>query len=108
MNEIGFEGFNDARALHFGQINAERNLSVERKGKALRVAHRKALVLDRQVLFRRFATHSQNIDFISCFLEELEHFFETVRVARNVSEWRGFHHQTDFARPIALEWGSIG
>ena len=108
VNEIWFEILNDLGPFHFWQVNCQADMIVQRESETLRVTNRKALMRTGQVFHGRFTVNREDIDFIARLFQEFEHFFETIRVARNVRERCRFYHKTNFSFWIAFEGRNIG
>jgi len=107
MNQVGTEALADAGALHFGQIKGQRNLAIQRKGKSQSVSDGKGFEFGGQFRGRRLGIHRQNVNVISCFAHELEHFFEAVGITRHVCERCGLDHETNLAWLVTTERGCI-
>ena len=95
VNQIGAKLFQDAGALHFGQIYRETDLVVEGEGKALGVSNGVIEEGFGQFFGRSLGVDGKNINLIAGFGKKLEHFFESIGVARHVRKGRRFHHETN-------------
>lgn len=100
MNQIRLEVFANLRSLHFWQVARERNLIVQRKRKAKCMLNAIAKHFLGQLLGGGFAVDRNDFHLVSCFLHEFQHFFETIGISTDMSEWSRFYHETNFARRV--------
>lgn len=81
MNEIWLEPFHDACTFHFGQIDTERNVIVQWKGKALGVSDGIRQERFGQLWWRCLRIDSQNVNYILGLVQMFEEFLEPIRIA---------------------------
>lgn len=108
VNDIWFEILDDLGPFHFWQVYCQADMIVQRESKTLSVTNRKSLMRSGQIFHGRFTVNCEDIDFIARLFQEFEHFFEAIRVARNMSERCRFYHKTNLSFWIALEGRGIG
>jgi len=103
VNQIGFESVQYRCSLHFGQVQGQSYLVVQREGKPECVGYFASKDLRGKLIFGCSGIYRQHLDLVASLGEELQHLIETVGVSRDMGERSWFHHETDLARRIAIE-----